>query len=195
MAYPTKSTPLDAPVSKLIEQRWSPLAFNDKELSAEDIASLFEAARWAPSAFNEQPWRYVYAQKNDTNRAAIESLLMDGNSWAKNAGLLIVSFAKPTFTYNGKENKHALHDLGCASGYLVLEATARGLASHQMSGFFADKANEALGVPKEFIPGSMIAIGFPGDAGTLSPELEKREDAPRSRNAAKTFAFPNMWKQ
>lgn len=194
MSYPTKTTPLDAPINALIEQRWSPLAFNDKELSAKDIASLFEAARWAPSAFNEQPWRFVYAGKKDPNRATLESLLMEGNSWAKNAGLLIVNFAKPTFTYNGKENRHALYDLGCASGFLALEATGRGLVSHQMSGFFAEKANEALNVPKEFIPGAMIAIGYPGDAKSLDPKMQEREAAPRARNKSQTFAFQGSWK-
>jgi nitroreductase len=34
-----------------------------EELNDEDIMSLFEAARWAPSSFNNQPWRFLFMQK------------------------------------------------------------------------------------------------------------------------------------
>ncbi|MDD5056010.1 MAG: nitroreductase family protein [Candidatus Peribacteraceae bacterium] len=193
MDYPTKSTPLNAPIINILERRWSPKAFSDTELPLQYLESLFEAARWAPSCFNEQPWRYVYAQKSDPKRPAMESLLDESNGWAKQAGLLIVSFTSPTFAKNGKENRHAMHDLGCASGYLVLEATARGLISHQMAGFSVDKANETLNVLKEFIPGSMIAIGYPGDPQALPEKLRVREAAPRTRNKSETFSFKGLW--
>jgi nitroreductase len=194
MAYPEKPTPLETPVHDLIAKRWSPYAFSDKPLRAEDVAALFEAARWAPSSFNEQPWRYVYAVKNDPDRAKIDSLLLDGNNWAKDADLLIISFFKTSFTYNGKPNRHALHDLGAATMALCLQATSMGIATHQMAGFLLDRANEALGVPPEYVAGSMIAVGYPGDPNGLSPELKKRENAPRTRNGAITFAFKGTWK-
>lgn len=162
-------------------------------LSDEQIAQLFEAARWAPSSFNEQPWRYVYAMKGDPGRETMESLLVEGNSWAKNAGLLILSFSKKIFEKNGKPNRHCLHDTGAASAFLVLQATSLGLASHQMAGFDKARANEVLGVPAEFEPGSMIAIAKPGDPKDLSPELREREEKPRMRNPIDAFAFRNRW--
>jgi nitroreductase len=189
MKYPSNPAPTGSPLPDVIRERWSPYSFSNEEIGDEKIKILFEAARWAPSSYNEQPWRYVYAGKNDPDRAALESLLLEGNSWSKGAGLLIVSFAKKTFTYNGKENRHALHDLGCASGYLVLQATALGLVSHQMAGFAVDRANEILGVPDDFIPGSVIAIGEPGDPAATPPPLREREQAPRSRRPAEKFAF------
>jgi hypothetical protein len=33
-------------------------------VSAEDLATLFEAARWAPSTYNEQEWRFLYAHRD-----------------------------------------------------------------------------------------------------------------------------------
>ncbi len=37
-------------------ERWSPYAWADRSVSADDLRSLFEAARWAPSSYPEQPW-------------------------------------------------------------------------------------------------------------------------------------------
>lgn len=192
----SKDTPLDAPILDLLTKRWSPVHFDKQPLTAEQIASLFEAARWAPSAFNEQPWLYVYASSDDgEKREALESLLVEGNAWAKKAGLLILSFAKKTFARNGKENAYALHDTGAASLQLVLQATSMGLITHQMSGFDHEKANALLQVPAEYMPGSMIAIGHMGDPATISPEEKKREDAPRLRNPIHKFVFHGQYKK
>jgi nitroreductase len=159
------------------------------------IDTLFEAARWAPSCYGDQPWRYVYATKDDGDkRAALEGLLAEGNAWAKNAYLLIVSFAKTTFNHNGKPNAYHMHDTGCASGYLVLQATHMNLVSHQMAGFAADKANGVLGVPTEFVPGSMIAIGYPGDPKTMDEGSQKRDASPRTRKPLGEIAFRGGWK-
>jgi len=190
MTYPSKPAPADHPILSPITERWSPYAFSDQAIEDEKIRTLFEAARWAPSSFNEQPWRYVYATKDDgAARERMESLLSPGNSWAKNASLLIVSFYKKTFTYNSKPNVHGLHDLGCASGYLVLQLPSLGLIGHQMAGFDATRAQKELGVPDDFAPGSMIAVGYPAAPQTLPEELRKREEAPRTRNIQEEFVF------
>ena len=193
MSTPKKSTPTDTPISLLLAARWSSLAFDPSPLTDAEVAALFEAARWAPSCYNEQPWRYVYAQKNDAGRDAIESLLMDGNSWAKNASVLIVGFAKSTFERNNKPNAYHLHDTGAASLQLVLQATHMGLVSHQMAGFAADTANTVLGVPADFVPTSMIAIGHAGIVSDLAEDLQTRENAMRTRKPYATFAFRERW--
>ena len=189
MKYPAKPAKPDAPIHELILNRWSPVMFNPSPLSAEQTASLFEAARWAASSFNEQPWRYIYAGKNDPGRETLESLLVEGNAWAKNAGLLILSFAKKTFTKNGKPNRYNLHDVGAASAIMTLQASSMGLISHQMEGFDTARANAALGVPDEFVPGSMIAIGYPADPTSFPDDMQKRDASPRVRNHRDSFAF------
>lgn len=167
--------------------------FDPAPLTTEQIGSLFEAARWAPSSYNEQPWRYIYAGKNDAGRTELESLLVEGNAWAKNAGLLIVSFAKKTFAKNGKPNRHYLHDTGAASFAITLQATSMGLISHQMSGFAVDKANSVLGVPDDFEPGSMMAVGNAADVSTFPEDMQQRDKAPRGRNPRESFAFPGKF--
>lgn len=194
MDYPHKKAPTDLPVIESILERWSPLAFDPTPVEEENIRALFEAARWAPSAYNEQPWRFVYALKSDPKRDVLENLLVAGNAWAKNAGMLVLSFAKKTFARNGTANRHHLHDLGAASAYLVAQATALGLVSHHMSGYDAERANEALGVPSDYEPGSMIAIGYYAGQDGLDEGSKKREDGPRMRKTLDEIAFRGGWR-
>ncbi|MBI1812362.1 nitroreductase family protein [Candidatus Peregrinibacteria bacterium] len=194
MDYPRKPVQTTLPILEAIRERWSPLSFSDQPIEQEKIMTLFEAARWAPSSFNEQPWRYIYATKDDKDdRKSLESLLVEGNSWAKSAYLLLISFAVPVFARNGKENRHAMHDLGAASGFLALQLPSLRLIGHQMAGFDFARANEVLGVPPEFIPGSMMAIGYPGDSALLDSKLKDRENAARTRRPVNEFASRGRW--
>lgn len=194
MDYPHKKAPTTLPVIDPILERWSPLAFDPKPVEEEKILTMFEAARWAPSAYNEQPWRYVYAQKGDKNREVLESLLAPGNAWAKNAGVLMLSFASKNFGRNGTPNRHHLHDLGAASAYLVAQLPSLGLVGHQMSGYDHEKANEALGVPNDYEPGSMIAVGYYAGQEGLDEGMKQREDGPRVRKDLHDIAFNGEWK-
>lgn len=190
MDYPRKTAPTDFAILEALRERWSPLAISDQPVEDDKIQTLFEAARWAPSSYNEQPWRYVYATKADGEaRERLESLLLPGNAWARNAFLLAVTFARKTFTLSGKENRHALHDTGAASAYLAAQCPSLGLVGHQMAGFKVDEAASVLGVPADFVPGSMIAVGYPGDPKDLDVKLQERETAPRERKAQKEIVF------
>jgi nitroreductase len=194
MQIPDKPAATDSPILKDIRERWSPVAFSDQPVEDDKIRTMFEAARWAPSSFNEQPWRYIYALKADGEaRTTLENLLSPGNAWAKNAGILAITFTKKTFARNGKDNIHAMHDLGAASGYLALQLGALGLVGHQMAGFDRENANKILGVPDDFMPGSMIAIGYPADPASLPEDLQKRQAGPRSRKPQEEFVFRGRW--
>lgn len=147
------------------------------------MEALLEAARWAASSFNEQPWSYVVGHKGDETFEKLGDCLMDGNSWAKEAGVLILSVAKTFFEHKHKPNRHYMHDTGAASATLHLQATSMGLYMHQMAGFDVDKAREHFKIPEDYEPAAMGAIGYPGDHDALSEELKKREQSPRSRKS------------
>src|SRR5690606_2593036 len=123
---------------------------------------------------NEQPWRFCVGTVDATpeTHQLLQSFLMEGNAWAKKAPVLILSVAKRNFTYNGKPNRHALHDVGLAVENMVLQAQSMGLHAHQMAGFHADLAAEKLGLPPEYEPVAMIAIGYMDEPDTLSEELK-----------------------
>jgi nitroreductase len=185
----------DHPIHELIARRWSPYAFSDQLVSEDDLRSLFEAARWAASSYNEQPWSYLVATKaNPAEFERLLSCLVEGNQmWAKAAPVLALGCTSLYFARNGKPNAAALHDLGLASATLTLEATARGLAVHQMIGILPDKARELYQVPEGVQPLTGLAIGYAADPNTLSEKLRDRDLTPRSRKSPAEFVFGGAW--
>lgn len=183
--------PAENDILKVIQNRWSPLAFSGDSISEDQVASLLEAARWAPSSFNEQPWSYVVGHKGDEVHQKLSETLQEGNSWAKEAGVLILSVGKSFFDHKHRPNRHFMHDLGMATALLVLQATEMNLISHQMAGFDLEKARELFNIADDYEPGSMIAIGHPGDSGALSEDLKEREKAPRSRKPSSDMIWKN----
>lgn len=190
-----KPAPSDFPVHELIRERWSPRAFADKPVPQGVLRSIFEAARWAPSSNNEQPWAYIVATKNDQeNFDKMLSVLVEFNAqWARSAPVLALAVAKLTFGKNNSPNRNAQYDTGAASALLSMEATAQGLAIHQMAGFDPGKGRQVFGIPPEWEPIAALAIGYPGDPASLPPALKDRELAPRTRKPIGEFVMAGQW--
>ncbi|MGC0775385.1 MAG: nitroreductase family protein [Candidatus Acidiferrum sp.] len=190
-----KPAPADFPIHDLIRNRWSPRAFSDKPVEPNVLVSLFEAARWAPSSSNEQPWAYLVATKDDAeNFAKLLSVLVDFNAgWAKGAPVLVLAVSELKFRANGTPNRNASYDTGAATALLSVEATARGLAVHQMAGFDHAKAKQVFDIPADCEPIAAIAIGYPGDPDSLPEKLRDREVAPRTRKPLSEFVMSGRW--
>ena len=190
----TKAT-TDHRIHDLIAERWSPYAFADRPVPVDLLQSLFEAARWAASSFNEQPWSYLVATKDDPDGyAKLLSCLVEGNQeWAKAAPVLAIGCASLKFKRNGNPNAAALHDLGQASAYLALEATARGLAAHQMAGILPDRVREVFQVPEGVQPLTGLAIGYAGEPSLLPEKMRDRDSARRPRKPQAEFVFSGRW--
>jgi nitroreductase len=183
------------PIHDLIKRRWSPRAFSDQQIDAEKLHMLLEAARWAPSSNNEQPWRFIVANKDhETEWNRLLACLVEGNrKWAYRAPVLILSVASLNFQDDSTPNRHALHDTGMAVENLLLQATALGLATHQMAGFDVEKARADLKIPSGYEPVAMIAVGYPGDLAFLPDRLRERELQPRSRQPISEWTFSGQW--
>ena len=189
-----KPAPTNFPVHDLIRDRWSPRAFANKPVEPAILASLFEAARWAPSSNNEQPWAYLVATKDDAeNFAKTLSVLVEFNAdWAKEAPVLMIAVSRLNFQ-NGTPNRNAFYDTGAATALLSVEATARGLAIHQMAGFDLAKAKQVFEIPADCAPIAAVAIGYPGDPSALPEKLRDREVAPRTRKPLSEFVMSGRW--
>jgi len=194
-ALPAKAARAEYQIEDVLGRRWSPRAFSARPVGQEKLLRLFEAARWAPSSGNDQLWSFVVATaKNPVEHERLASCLNERNRrWAGRAPVLMLSVARMRFARNGRENRHAFHDLGLAVGNMLAQATAMGLYVHQMAGFDRDAARRKLGIPEEHEPVAAIAIGYPGDLGDLPDDLRKRELAPRERKPVAEFAFSERW--
>ncbi|WP_066522364.1 nitroreductase family protein [Curtobacterium ammoniigenes] len=178
----TRNTDSSQPLVDLLEERWSPRAF-DPEATIDDDAldALLEAARWAPSAANLQPRRFIVGRRGTETFRAIESHLVGFNrAWAFRASALIVAIAEVA-TADGDARRWAEYDLGQSIAALAVQAHAEGLHVHQMGGFEVDGLRDAFGLPDRFVPVTVSAIGTVADPSVLDEQAAARETAPRTR--------------
>jgi nitroreductase len=186
-----KHAPVVEGVLPILLERWSPRAFSDREVASTDLARVFEAARWAASSVNEQPWSFLVGVRNSITHNKIASVLAGFNQqWAPAAPVLILGVANTRLAHNGNPNSYALYDLGAASALLTLQAASMGLATHQMGGYDHDAARQVLEIPEAYALGSVMALGYQGEPGTLaSEELIARETAIRERKPLNQLVF------
>ena len=190
-----KHGPTQTGIEELLLRRWSPRAFAEKPVSADDLRKIFTAAAWAASSNGEQPWRFIVGRKGDATYDKIFGCLAEGNQlWVRTVPVLVLSVASKVFARNGAPNYYALHDTGAASANLSLEATALGLHTHGMGGFDRPAARAAFAIPEEFEIGAAWAIGYLGDPAALPERFQSMESSPRTRKPLAEFVF-SEWNQ
>ena len=180
------------PIDTAFLERWSPRAFSNREVEDEILMRVFEAARWAASSQNEQPWRFVLARKGEDLDKFVSFLAPPNKIWAQDAPVLVLLVGKKTFSYNGKDNKTFALDCGTASGYMTLACTQNGLIAHGMAGFDGDMARALLGIPTDFEPLAVYAIGYRGDKRRLPEKYQERE-IPSARRPIKDSLMEGKW--
>jgi nitroreductase len=180
----SKVIPTESPILPLIQQRWSPRSFSAQEISKETLQTILEAAGLAFSANNLQPWHYAYAFKGTEGFDILWNALAPGNQpWAKNAAVLLVSFAQG-INDKGSANPWSQHDLGAANATLALQAFSMGIYSHFMAGFDKSKALAATQLDADlWQPVAMAALGYLGPAEQLDEPFLSRENSPRVRKS------------
>jgi nitroreductase len=180
----------ERPVNSLLLNRWSARSFAHQQISEQELETILEAASWAPSAMNEQPWRYIAALKqNPDGFKSLLNCLAPGNAiWAKNAAVLILCYAKKTYTQNGNLNISAGHDTGMANQNLLLQAISMHIYGHIMGGFDKNKARLDFNLNEDMEPICIIALGYLGEAEQLEEPFKEREITPRSRKPLSEFS-------
>jgi len=185
------------PIHDLLARRWSTRAFDAaKPVTREQLTTLLEAGRWAPSCNGDEPWRYLVwdrARDPEGFEKAFDCLSDNNRKWVKNVPLLMLSCAGSNFAATGKPNRWTQHDTGAASVSIALQADVLGLAVHQMGGFDAEKARAAFGIPAEYMPMAMIAVGYQAAPDVLDEETKKKELAPRARKPLAERFFEGGW--
>lgn len=176
------------PIDKQFLERWSPRAFSDRKVTEEQVLTVLEAARWAPSGSNLQPWRFIYGVRGEPEFDTLLSLLVPFNEgWAKNAGALLFIASVASFDGTRPVRTHSF-DAGSAFMSLALQAHSMGLITHGMAGIDFDKAPEVLRLPANLKVEAAVAIGYQGDAATLSDSLKARE-VPSQRQPLSDMVF------
>lgn len=186
------------PIHDLMARRWSPRAYDaSNPVSRQHLRTLLEAGRWAPSCNGDEPWRYlIWDRKRDPEgfQKAFDCLSENNKKWVKNVPLLMLSCAGSNFQATGKPNRYTQHDTGAASAYMALQAVDLGLVIHQMAGYDAEKVRAAFGIPPEYTPMAMIAVGYQAASpDILDDETKAKELRPRGRKPLAERFFEGGW--
>ncbi len=183
-------------IHPLLADRWSPRVFEDKPISETELFQLFEAAHWAASSNNAQPWRFLYAYRGSETFEKIFQCLSEFNQkWARHASVLVLTAIQENFD-TGKENYHALHDLGLAMGNFSVQAQSMGIALHQMAGVNWQKAHQVFQVPEGYHIATAVAVGYyGGNTDQLPSDLQAKEGSGRSRKPLTEIVFSETWGQ
>jgi nitroreductase len=180
----------DHPIHDLLRKRWSARAFSSRRVEKTKLFSILEAARWTPSSRNEQPWRYIiFTTDNPSRLLEAQSVLLESNSFAKQAPILICAITKKTYTDSLELNRLYFHDLGAANENMFLECFNQGLIMHEMGGFNVKLAKEIFNIPDDYEVGIMIAVGYQGTNDSLPEKFKVKNTKPRERKHLSQIAF------
>jgi nitroreductase len=161
-------------------------------LSIDVIERLLGAAILAPSCANAQPWRMVAVTADKL--PAVREALSEGNRWATRAPLVVVMATKLSLDKRLEGGRdYAYFDLGMAAMALMLQATREGLYAHPIAGYTPQKVAQAVGLPEDYVPLTLIVVGKPGDDALLNEGQKLREGAPRQRKTVGEIAYYGSW--
>jgi nitroreductase len=151
----------------LIRARVSVRAFDAREVTAETIASVVEAARLAPSACNAQPWRFVALTDPALRKTFVRECLggLVPNRWAALAPAFLVACAERKVMPHLLAEPVAgipyhILDLGIAMEHVVLRAQELGLGSCYIGWFSARSVHRLLGLPRGWKVVCLMALGY-----------------------------------
>ena len=150
---------------EILRDRRSIRRYKDRQIEAEKIEQLKEAALRAPSSRGINSWRFVFV----TDKPMLEKLSSakeSGSSFLKDAALGVVVAAKRG------ESDVWVEDCSIASIILQLAGCSLDLGScwiqirnrrHSSSMSAEDYVKQTLGLPDEFLVECIISFGYPDE--------------------------------
>ena len=150
---------------ELLIRRHSIRRYQDREISAEDVKTIMEAALLAPSSKSVRPWQFVLVDDKDT-LAKLAACKANGTRPISSCALAIVVTASP------EKTDMYIEDMSIAAAYMQLQATALGLGACwiQVRNRFTednedaqDIVRELLGIPHDMIVDCIVTVGYPDE--------------------------------
>ncbi len=150
--------------------------YTDKPIDEETMEKLIRAGMYAPSARNARPWHFITVQ----DRATIEKIRKGQPQLAmmRHAPAVIVVCGDPA-AVTSQYKDYFIQDCTAATENILLAAHALGLGAvwcgcHPKPDVKAQVA-EALGIPPDIVPFSLIAIGYPDETPKQPDRWEKKK--------------------
>ena len=182
------------PIEPMFRARWSSWAFEGACISDDELFTLFEAARWAPASFNHQPWRFIYAHREEPARERFVGLMMPFNvAWAWHASVLVFTLSYTLIQLLGSDGVRLSHshsfDAGAAWAFLTLQANQKDHADDGKTGVDFERARSERVIPGPFRIEAVIAVGRRGEK-SRHPEASQGRESPSTRRPLEELAAP-----
>jgi len=181
----------DASVSTIFLKRHSGKSYDpSKKVTISQMKALMEAARWTPSSHNDQPWYFLFCERDLTPEAynKVFSTLKDTQkAWVQNAPLLVVVIMRSKEIHNGKQNYWGDYDAGAAAISMALQAVDLDLMAHQVGGCDKAKLTELFALPENHKIMTVMVVGHELSA---EPDLKAY---PRIRRPIEETFFLGEW--
>jgi nitroreductase len=156
---------------KMIELRRTVRKFKPDPVDADVLAKLVDAARLCPSAANKQPLIYIAVNEPELAKKIFETEKFA--AYLAGAGQPQPG-EEPTAHILVAQDKdiaiaETVRDVGAAVQTILMGACAYGLGATWLRSFDRPKAAQILGLPEEYEPDSLIALGVPDEAPKVVP--------------------------
>lgn len=147
----------------VLESRRSIREFDtEREVSAEDVEKLLQAALFAPTAGDRQPWHFSVIRDPKTKRDIAQFALRQ--DFIANAPVMIVISGEPERSGarwgQVMADLHTVQDTSAAAMNILLAATDLGLASCWVSALREDEIRQVLELSEAFRPLVIIPVGY-----------------------------------
>lgn len=172
--FAREAQPKDA--ISVIHSRKSVRFYTGEPASKDELEALLKAGMAAPTARNARPWKFIAVTDAGTLKKLAEGLPY--TKMIVKAGACIVVCGDMNRTLPGAERDFWVQDCSAATENILLAAEAMGLGA-VWSGMYplterVEHVRKVLGIPKDFIPLNVIAVGHP--VGTDKPKNKFEPD-------------------
>lgn len=156
----------------LIEARHSIRGFDDRPIPEVDLQRLLQSADRAPTAGNLQAFE-IYVVRSREMRHALRMAALD-QEFIEQAPVVLVFTANPErsaarYAERGR-TLYCIQDATIACTFVMLAATALGLATTWVGAFDPDAVRRATGIPQSELPVAILPVGY----GNVPPRIRPR---------------------
>ena len=156
---------------KMIELRRSVRRFKPDPVEAAVLARLVDAARLCPSAANRQALVFIAVNDPELSKRIFETekfaayLAGAGQPKPHEEPMAHILVAQDM----NLAVAETIRDVGAAVQTILLGACAYGLGATWLRSFDRPKAAQILGLPEQYEPDSVIALGVPAESPKVVP--------------------------
>jgi nitroreductase len=156
-------------VLEAIQERRAIRKFLPKEIPADVLKKIVEAARLYPTGGNLQPLRFAVITDPVSRGTVFEDL-----RWAMYLPEFVVLPQEQPAAYiillrDDRVRQKCDYDVGAASAMVMLAAVAQGLASCPIGNFRKTRIAELLQLDTSLIPELVVALGYPAQESRVIP--------------------------